>query len=98
MYLVLGSRFYLDGRDLVLRSSGARRLAHSFILVFEEEFLLSESGFQVIEPGGFRVESGKERPLHPLGIAGLNEAQHKDLLIRDLCRALYLNLARPSAH
>src|SRR5690554_325370 len=97
-----------DTRQRVRPSAGTRHsdrsilnglffAAHSVVLILPEP-AFSEGWLQMIEPGGLFVVFGKERPLHPVRVTPLNEAQHENLLARDLGHALDFDLAGTGTH
>jgi hypothetical protein len=59
---------------------------------------LAECRLKVIQPGGLGVELREERPVDPVGVAGLQEAQHEHPFAGDVGHALDLHLARTGAH
>src|SRR5690554_6049226 len=79
------------------RASGVT-LLHRLKLILKEELLLSKGGLQLMQPGGRFAVLGKERALHPVRVAALQEAQYENLLALDFGDALDLYLARAGTH
>ena len=66
--------------------------------LLEEEFLLAEGRFQMIEPGRIGVEFRIKRLAHPVWIAGLQELQREDFFAMDVGDAVDDDLAGEGAH
>ena len=70
---------------------------HVFIFPLEEEFLVTECWFQVVQPEGVFVVFGEEWSLYPVRITALNETQDENLFPTDFTDTLNFYLAWPRA-
>src|SRR5690554_1514944 len=79
------------------RASGVP-LLHRLKLLLKEELLLPKGRLQLMQPGGRFAVLGKERALHPVRVAALQEAQHEHLFAFDFGYALDFYLTGAGTH